>query len=156
MLEIRSLFSLLCSVTDSIQLPRKHFFRDQWPVSCLLCLHLGYPLCHILLMFSKVLCGLTRVLAAFRRSTMAMRITWEHVAVECMMVNVMYSHRHRIPMWSHRIPNVAIYKRTSIRFTCGIGALSSSGACQDFEIMTKLDDQGTWTPNCSTSCSLAE
>jgi len=37
-----------------------------------------------------------------------------------------------------------------------MGALSSSGACQDFEIITKLDDQGTWTPNCSTSCSSAE
>ena len=44
LLEICSSFSLLCSKTGSIQIPRKHFLRDQRLTACHLCLYPAWPL----------------------------------------------------------------------------------------------------------------
>lgn len=54
LLEICSSLSLLCSKTGSIQLPIKHFFRDQRQTGCHLCLYPGCPRYHPVPMFSRV------------------------------------------------------------------------------------------------------
>ena len=54
LLEICSSFSLLYSKIGSIQLPRKHFFRDQRPTACHLCLYPGCPWYHPVPIFSRI------------------------------------------------------------------------------------------------------
>lgn len=52
--EICSSFSLLCFKTGSIQLPRKHLFRDKRSTTCRLSLYPGCPWYHPVPVFSRI------------------------------------------------------------------------------------------------------